>query len=674
LSGPYPSRERLSFFGCGAAAAFVVVLAYANHFHNAFHFDDSHTLENNLYVRDLKNVPLFFRSAKTFSSLPSNQSYRPLVTTTLAIDYRLAGRLDPFWFHVTNFSLFAVQSLLLYFLFRRILDAASWRASNRWTALFGAAWYGLHAANAETVNYIISRSDILSTLGVTGALLLYAVWPAGRRTHLYLLPAALGVLAKESAAMFGPLLFLYVGLLERQLSVPELLRPRNFASVFVRTLPAFAVGFGMVAFAMKMTQSWSSGGGSHLQYLLTQPFVMVHYFLTFFLPFNLSADTDWTVIANPLDDRVIIGATFVIATVAAAVRASRGRETRPIAFGILWFFVALLPTSSFVPFSEVLNDHRTYFPYVGLMLAVCSALQLLLERSLASGRALPRASALGAAVLLLSGHAYGTHQRNLVWRTEESLWLDVTRKSPGNGRGWMNYGLTRMSQGHYPEAIRCFERALATAPLYGYAHANLAIALSAVGQPAAAERHFRAALDYQPDVPSLRFFYARWLDQGGRIDEAARHLERALELSPADLDARLLLLKILAKQRDWIALGELARRTLEIEPGDSSAAEYVRMARDALRAESAPTTPEGYLAQSLELFQSGRYREVLTACDRALELRPDYAAAFNNKCAAYNVLERYAEAKATCERALQLKPDFQLAQNNLAIAQRALQR
>src|SRR5262249_28479404 len=139
-------------------------------------------------------------------------------------------------------------------------------------------------------------------------------------------------------------------------------------------------GFGIVAVAMKVAVTWSSGGVSRLDYLLTQPFVMVHYFLTFFLPFELSADTDWKVISNPLDDRVIVGTMFVLALLAVAVRTARSRETRPIAFGILWFFVALLPTSSVVPFSEVLNDHRIYFPYVGLMLAVCWTMALLLER------------------------------------------------------------------------------------------------------------------------------------------------------------------------------------------------------------------------------------------------------------------------------------------------------
>src|SRR5439155_16863460 len=102
--------------------------------------------------------------------------------------------------------------------------------------------------------------------------------------------------------------------------------------------------------------------------------------LTFVLPIGLSADTDWTPITNPFDARVFVGIIFVVGALWVAVAASRHRETRPIAFGILWFFVTLAPTSSFVPFAEVMNDHRMYFPFVGVALAATWAIGIVLDR------------------------------------------------------------------------------------------------------------------------------------------------------------------------------------------------------------------------------------------------------------------------------------------------------
>ena len=74
-------REK-SIAGLGGALLLAAILAaYANHFHNGFHMDDGHTIVNNASIRELRNIPLFFHDATTFSALPSNQSYRPLVST-----------------------------------------------------------------------------------------------------------------------------------------------------------------------------------------------------------------------------------------------------------------------------------------------------------------------------------------------------------------------------------------------------------------------------------------------------------------------------------------------------------------------------------------------------------------------------------------------------------------
>ena len=144
--------------GLGSALLLgALVAAYANHFHNSFHFDDAHTIVNNAAIRELRNIPLFFGDATTFSSLPSNQSYRPLVSTLLAIDYSLGHGLRPFWFHLSIFTLFASLVLLLAFVIARLLDYTGNSSRNGWIALIAAAFYGLHPANADTVNYIIAR-------------------------------------------------------------------------------------------------------------------------------------------------------------------------------------------------------------------------------------------------------------------------------------------------------------------------------------------------------------------------------------------------------------------------------------------------------------------------------------------------------------------------------------
>jgi len=283
---------------CDLALA-ALVATYADHFHNDFHFDDDHTIRNNHFIRDVHNIPRFFVDPKTFSSLPANQSYRPLLTTTLALDYWMAGGLDPRAFHATSFALFALQCAAMLVLYRRLMDRARPHAWNRWIALFAATWYALHAANAETVNYIIARSEILSTLGVVVSLLMFTSKGVARRWGLYAIPAGLAVCAKEQGVIAAPLIMLYVALFERELTVGELFQPRNIARLVADTWPVLVACMAILVGGLRLATTFTPGGASRWAYLWTQPFVILHYVYTFVLPVNLSADTDWSPFANP---------------------------------------------------------------------------------------------------------------------------------------------------------------------------------------------------------------------------------------------------------------------------------------------------------------------------------------------------------------------------------------
>src|SRR5215472_16173577 len=98
----------------------IIFAAYANHLHNSFHFDDAHTIVNNAAIQSLRNIPRFFTDATTFSSLPSNQSYRPIVSTLCAVDYKLGG-LNPLWFHLSISALFVTLVLLLASFIHRLI-------------------------------------------------------------------------------------------------------------------------------------------------------------------------------------------------------------------------------------------------------------------------------------------------------------------------------------------------------------------------------------------------------------------------------------------------------------------------------------------------------------------------------------------------------------------------
>src|SRR6185369_6289296 len=169
---------------------------------------------------------------------------------------------------------------------------------------------------------------------------------------------------------------------------------------------AFAVTGVGVLLTMGMTPSSFEGGASSgALYRLTQPWVALHYFKSFFLPTELSADTDWTYVSGAFSGEALAGYLFVAALLGAAFYLARRQETKPIAFGLFWFLLALAPTS-LMPLAEVTNDHRMFFPFVGLALAVFWSLRLVLLRFL-TNRIWVRAS-VAALVVVMTAEAAGT--------------------------------------------------------------------------------------------------------------------------------------------------------------------------------------------------------------------------------------------------------------------------
>ncbi|MDH3627000.1 MAG: tetratricopeptide repeat protein [Acidobacteriota bacterium] len=649
--------DRAKVFLAGVLLATVLLVAYSNHFNNGFRFDDTHTIVSNGYIADIRNIPSFFTDATTSSSLPANRAYRPVSTMLNAIDYRLGNGLDPFYFHLSMFSCYVVQLLLMFVMFRTIFDHCRPHRHNPWLALFGTGFYGLHAANAETLNYIGARTDSFSTLCIVASLVLYQNrW--ARRFHLYLLTMVVGILTKQTGVMFAPLLFLYILFFEEGTLEDSGHRVGAWARIgraLRKSAPAFVLALALFAFNQAYmtpeTTVSSNQTVSRVDYAATQLYVMTHYLGNFAVPVRLSADPDFTVIEGFLDRRILLGFGAVLIVLWVAVSAMVRVKTRPIAYGILWFFVALAPTSSVVPLYQIANDHRTFFPYVGLAMAVSWGAGLVLgryESTILSTRWL-KPAIVALFCVVIAGHAYGTHRRNDVWSSPEKLWLDVTLKSPRNGRGLMNYGLTQMRLGRYELALDHYQRALAFVPHYSYLHINLGVVKSAMGKQEEAEQHFRNGLSHGRTNPEAYYFYARWLKEQRRFVEAKRHLEAGLALSPRHV-------KIQAM------LSQVAARATQAAESDIES-----LARKAGEEPSA----QNYANLSLSYYQAGRYEESIEACRQALELNPRSVIAYNNMCSALVQLGEYDRAIESCETALEIDPDFGRAKANLAWAQQS---
>lgn len=640
----------------------IVCVAYSNHFTNGFEFDDYHTIVNNEYIRDIKNLPLFFTDIKYFGTNPGNQGYRPVLVSFNAIDYWLAGGLDPVYFHADIFFFYILQLVLMYVMFLKIMNIALPSENNKFYSLLFTGFYGVHAANAETINYIIQRSDAFSTLCIVASFLLYMI-PKARKYYLYLLTTAIGLGTKETGAVFGMMLFFYILLFEEKCSLVEFVTLRRIKSSFkalLGSVPALVFSLGLFFLLQKTffqaapAPAPSAGPDSGVMWngFMTQWVIIFHYIGNFILPLDLSADPDFQIRTTFFDREVLLCLFVILSLIAIAFITSVSEKQRPISFGILWFFLALAPTvysSSVDPSGQIANDHRTFFPYVGLVLSLGWWLRLLYlryEEKIRQQSYLPKLFAV-VYFAVISLHAYGTYQRNIVWSSSETLWHDATIKSPKNGRAQMNYGLSLMAQGRYEETLPYFQRTLELMPYWAFIHINMGVLREAMGYSAEAEQYFQNAIRYQPLVPDSYYFYARWLQKKDRVPEAIAQLQEGIRISPGHAGIAGFLSELQASSSE--TMEDKIKKEAKMAEDNPSAANYINL--------------------SLTYYRNGMFAECIKACEKALELDPRSSLAFNNMCSAYNSLGQWEKGAAACRKALEIDPAFDRAKNNLKWAE-----
>ncbi|CAN8027898.1 unnamed protein product, partial [Ixodes persulcatus] len=169
---------------------------------------------------------------------------------------------------------------------------------------------------------------------------------------------------------------------------------------------------------------------------------------------------------------------------------------------LLPLLLALLP---FLPASNLLvsvgfvvAERVLYIPSIGVCLLVGEGLSRIQRRF--SGAVASAAPALTC--VLVSLLAVKTLDRNSVWASREALFESGIRDLPENAKMHYNYANLQKDLGNAPLAIKHYRLAIRLWPDHASAHNNLGAVLSSSRE---AERHFRHALRINPNHPGAHF-------------------------------------------------------------------------------------------------------------------------------------------------------------------------
>ncbi len=283
-------------------------------------------------------------------------------------------------------------------------------------------------------------------------------------------------------------------------------------------------------------------------YLLTQVCAWISYLRLLVLPIGQNFDHAYPLITSPLDSRFIMAILFTVSLIAGAwlnFRRQSKKSGAIVLFGMLWYFISLLPSSSIIPLPDLFAEHRCYLPSVGLFLVFAVGLHRLLNFSsaLLEGRVILY-SLSSLAILTLS---ISTLLRNEVLQNRESLWKDALAKGSNTVRVWKGLGIVNFNSGRIDESARCFERALEVAPDDDEAWLNLCTLYIKTMQTDKALEATERGLRSKPRAVQIMHLRGLALVMAGRVPEGLQHWELILQHYPHFRSAHLSMAEVLAQ-------------------------------------------------------------------------------------------------------------------------------
>ena len=259
---------------------------YAITLFNGFVYDDNFTILENILIKDWNNLPDLF--SKVYYTHSAEQTYRPVVTLTYFIDYSL-WQLRPSGYHLTNILIHSINVVLLYWLLLSL-------PVDKEIAFLGALLFGVHPVQAETVNAISYREDLLIVTFILVSFVLF-IRVSGfsdmdrvKRIILYCLSLVLYLLAllsKEMAVTF-PLFLIGYRLCFKQ---KEKGKVQHSFILLLSGYIIVSLGYLFLYFVpFKNPDPYPYVHPEFLIRILTLPKVLVSYIWLILMPWQLNAD------------------------------------------------------------------------------------------------------------------------------------------------------------------------------------------------------------------------------------------------------------------------------------------------------------------------------------------------------------------------------------------------
>jgi tetratricopeptide (TPR) repeat protein len=558
---------------------------FVNYDDGTYIFENSHVLEG-LTPGGIRWAFTTFRTG----------NWHPATWISHMLDVELFGN-DPSGHHLVNAGIHAVNAVLVFWLLFILLTRFFGKRQNifLWTAALGALSFALHPLRVESVAWASERKDVLSAFFGLGTLLCYFGFMRRRKAMPYVAMLVFYALCLLSKSMLVTLPFVLLLLDFRPLGRVRGLR--DWSVPVFEKIPLFLMA-GAVSGVTLAAQSGGGAVGSVESLPLWVRVVnAVHsygmYLVKFVFPARLSVFYPY-IHLKTVAFKIVLFAVVLTAATAAAIGLSKNRPW--FTTGWLWYLGTLFPVIGIVQAgSQSMADRYTYFPFIGLSLAIAGELSHALIH-----RPRWKNGAVYSGLAVLACFSVITHYQLKHWKNSRSLFSHAARVTKRNFIAHYNLAKLALDGGDREKALEHLEESIRMYPSFIKGNYLLGLLRLQGGELKNGESHLKKVLAKRPNHFKANFYLGTFLIKNNRAEEALSYLLKAKKQAPNNPKT----LANLAAAHIKTGRMQEARQTFEtlisIEPDNANA----------------------YYNLGAILFKQQHYSEAARKLNRALELKP----------------------------------------------------
>ena len=567
-------------------------------------YDDPKYVTRNYHVQD----GLTLKSMRWSLTATQASNWHPLTWLSHMLDCQMYGMV-PGHHHMTNVLFHILNTLLLFFLFKRISES-------RWKSTFVAALFALHPLHVESVAWVAERKDVLSTFFWMLTLWSYSRYVESPRLDKYLLLTLFYILGLMAKPMLVTLPFVLLLLDYWPLGRFQLKSSDKFNQGIQKPFPLGLIRekiplFFLSAASCVITYLVQKSGGAvnslaaiPLRERIANALVAyVSYIGKMLWPHNLAVlypyqkfISIWEIACSGL--LLVIISVFVF----------RMRRSKPyLSVGWLWYIGTLVPVIGIVKVgSQALADRYTYVPSIGIFLML---------------------------TWWISGWASKRHYGKIGLITAAAIILSFFMIT------------SRLQVTYWSDSVKLFEHTIHVTGNNSIAQLNLGEALAKQGKIEKAAEHYKTALKIQPDLAGAHLNLGVYFMMQGKLDDAIYHFS-----------------KVSHGKSDQIAAAQCELGDALAEKGDLSRA--VKHCIEAISIR--PGYAKAYNNLGVLLAGQGKTEAAISFLSKAIQINPRYAGAHFNLGKIYTNLNDLDKAVFHYKKALQFDPNMVQALYHLA--------